>query len=78
MTMQIAVRIPDEMAEQLDLAVAEGHAKNRTALVTAALERELRRLFAERDAAILREVGSGDGLDALVDWTVAGGLTIEL
>lgn len=70
MTTQIAVRLPDEIVAFLDKAVADGHAASRAALVTAALEREMRRQEAERDAAILRATGTEDDLDVLVDWTV--------
>ena len=51
-------------------AVADGKAPSRAALVTSALEREMRRLAAEQDAAILRQEGAEDDLDALVRWTV--------
>ncbi|NCD20546.1 MAG: ribbon-helix-helix protein, CopG family [Actinobacteria bacterium] len=70
MTTQIAVRLPDEMVEFLDKAVAEGRAPSRAAMVASALEREMRRLIAESDAAILRGKGSEDDLDPLVQWTV--------
>ena len=70
MSTQIAVRLPDEMVAFLDRAVAEGRVPSRAALVTSALEREMRRALAERDAALLREVGPQDELDALVDWSV--------
>ncbi len=65
---QIAVRLPDRLVEFLDRSVAAGEAPSRAALVTSALEREMRRRLAERDAAILREQGPADDLDAVVDW----------
>lgn len=64
------MRLPDEMVEFLDKAVAEGRAPSRAAMVAYALEREMRRLIAESDAAILRGKGSEDDLDPLVQWTV--------
>lgn len=70
MSTQIAVRLPDQVVDFLDRVVAEGTAPSRAAVVTAALEREMRRLTAERDAAILRQEGPADDLDPLVDWTV--------
>lgn len=70
MSIQIAVRLPDEMVAFLDQAVAQGKAASRAALVSSALEREMRRQAAEADAVILRQQGPADGLDALVDWTV--------
>jgi Arc/MetJ-type ribon-helix-helix transcriptional regulator len=69
-SIQIAVRLPDEMVAFLDRAVADGTAPSRAALVASAVEREMRRLLAERDAQVLREHGSADDLDGLVDWTV--------
>lgn len=76
MSMQIAVRLPDKMVEQLDQVVASGRSPSRTALVTSALEREIRRLIAEKDAARIREVGAVDDLDGLVDWSL-GAIEIE-
>ena len=70
MTIQIAVRLPDRVVEFLDHAVADGLASSRAALVTSAVEREMRRLLAERDVDILRNGPAADELDRLVDWTV--------
>lgn len=75
MSTQIALRLPDEMVAFLDRAVAQGKAASRARLVSAALEREMRRQAAEADAAILRQQGADDDLDPLVDWT-AGHLDI--
>lgn len=71
MTTQIAVRLPDDMVAFLDRAVADGLAPSRAAIVTSAVEREMRRLLAERDATILVEVGPEDDLDPLVRWTAS-------
>lgn len=68
---QVAVRLPDEMVAFLDRAVASGKAPSRAALVAAALEREMRRQAAERDAQLLLETGAADDLDDLVQWTGA-------
>ncbi|MFD1505969.1 hypothetical protein FE374_18790 [Georgenia yuyongxinii] len=70
MSTQIAVRLPDEMVAFLDRAVASGKATSRASLVASALEREMRLLLAEQDAASLREKGPADDLDPLVNWTV--------
>lgn len=70
MSTQIAVRLPDQMVAFLDNAVARGKAASRAALVSSALEREMRRLAAEADAEILRTQGAADDLDPLVAWTV--------
>jgi Arc/MetJ-type ribon-helix-helix transcriptional regulator len=70
-TVQIAIRLPDDMVAFLDKSVAAGHAPSRAALVARAVEREMRRQVAEQDAAILRERGTADDLDELVAWSVA-------
>ena len=69
MSTQIAVRLPDEMVAFLDRVVATGKAPSRAALVALAVEREMRRQSAERDAHILHEGGPADDLDDLVQWT---------
>lgn len=69
MSTQIAVRLPEEMVAFLDKAVASGRAASRAALISAAVEREMRRQAAEADAAILRNKGAADDLDTLVTWT---------
>lgn len=71
MSTQIAVRLPEDMVAFLDKAVADGKATSRAALVSAALEREMRRQTAETDAAIIRKDGAGDDLDSLVNWTTS-------
>jgi Arc/MetJ-type ribon-helix-helix transcriptional regulator len=71
MTVQIAIRLPDDMVAFLDKSVAAGNAPSRAALVAHAVEREMRRQVAEQDAAILREQGPSDDLDELVAWSVA-------
>lgn len=68
MTIQIAVRLPDDMVEFLDAAVAEGRASSRAAVISSALEREMRRLLAERDAETLAANPRDDDLDGLVAW----------
>ncbi len=71
MSTQIAVRLPDEMVKFLDCVVAAGRAPSRAAVVTSAIEREMRRLLAERDVEILESGGTVDDLDVLVAWTTA-------
>lgn len=71
MSTQIAVRLPDATVSELDALVASGAAPSRTALVTVAIQRELRRRAAEHDAKLLGRHGARDDLDPLVDWTVA-------
>lgn len=69
MTIQIAVRLPDEAVAFLDRSVAAGEVPSRAALITSALERELRHRLAVRDAEILGRVGPEDELDDLVTWS---------
>ncbi|MBS1906961.1 MAG: hypothetical protein JST33_10440 [Actinobacteria bacterium] len=69
MSTQIAVRLPDPVVEFLDREVSAGRASSRAAVVASALEREMRRLLAERDVEILQGEGTADDLDALVAWT---------
>ncbi|WP_151526835.1 hypothetical protein [Serinicoccus kebangsaanensis] len=71
MTIQIAVRLPEDVVRFLDLSVASGRAASRAALVTRALEREMRRQAALRDVEVLTEHGPGDDLDELVSWSVS-------
>lgn len=66
MTIQIAVRLPDETVEFLDRLVAEKKAASRAEIVTRALERERRREMAARDAAILAEAGEDPDLAGLI------------
>ena len=70
MTVQIAIRLPDDMVAFIDKSVAAGNARSRAALVARALEREMRRQAAEQDAAILRGQTAADELDELVAWSV--------
>ncbi len=64
------------MVAFIDTFVAAGKVPSRAALVASAVERELRRLIAERDADVLRSVGPDDDLDDLVTWTTAN-ISIE-
>jgi Arc/MetJ-type ribon-helix-helix transcriptional regulator len=76
MTMQIAVRLPDEMVEFLDRLVADGQAPSRAAVVEQALAREIRRRIAARDAEILAAAGPDRDLDGLADY--AAGTPMDL
>ena len=76
MTMQIAVRLPDEMVEFLDRLVADGQEPSRAAVVEQALAREIRRRIAARDAEILAAAGPDRDLDGLADY--AAGTPMDL
>jgi Arc/MetJ-type ribon-helix-helix transcriptional regulator len=65
MSKQIAVRLPDELVDFVDEIVGAGEGRSRAAVVTRALERERRRVVAERDAEILARTGSDPELVAL-------------
>jgi Arc/MetJ-type ribon-helix-helix transcriptional regulator len=71
MTKQIAVRLPEELVDQIDALIAEGATASRAAFVESALEREFRRRLYEREVEILKAIPVGedpDGLDALAEW----------
>lgn len=65
MSIQIAVRLPDELVAFVDSLVRHGDAPSRAVVVSRALERERRRATAERDAAILAKASPDADLDAL-------------
>jgi antitoxin MazE3 len=67
MSKQIAVRLPEELVEFVDRAVASGDARSRASVVTRALERERRRAVAEKDAEILARTGSDPELAGLAE-----------
>ena len=68
MSKQITVRLSDEIVAYLDRLVGEGAAPSRAAVVASAMEREMRRRAAERDAERLG-AAADDDLDSLVEWT---------
>lgn len=66
MSKQIAVRLPDDLVAFLDQVIADGAAGSRAELVHHALERERRRIIAERDIELLtRSAEKPDDLDDL-------------
>lgn len=69
MTIQITVRLDDDLVQAVDALVAEGRARSRASVVELALERHLRRELATRDVEILRGDAPGTDLDALAAWT---------
>jgi Arc/MetJ-type ribon-helix-helix transcriptional regulator len=68
MSTQIAVRLPDDMVAFLDKEVVEGRATSRASIVELALEREMRRQTALRDADVLRALMGVDDLAELASW----------
>jgi Arc/MetJ-type ribon-helix-helix transcriptional regulator len=69
MSMQIAVRLPDELVTELDRLIATGREVSRASAMERALARELRRLIAAKDAAILAQAGPDPDLDALAEYS---------
>jgi Arc/MetJ-type ribon-helix-helix transcriptional regulator len=76
-SLQIAVRLPDDMVKSLDRLVAEGQAPSRASVVERALAREFRRLIAAQDAAILAEAREDADLDALADYAARAPLDVD-
>jgi Arc/MetJ-type ribon-helix-helix transcriptional regulator len=66
MSIQIAVRLPDDIVAFLDRLVAEKKAASRAEIIARAVERERRREIAARDAAILAESGEDPDLAGLI------------
>jgi Arc/MetJ-type ribon-helix-helix transcriptional regulator len=61
MSIQIAVRLPDDMVRFVDRLIEAGRGSSRAAVITRALDRERRHEMAVQDAAIYAE--SGDDAD---------------
>jgi Arc/MetJ-type ribon-helix-helix transcriptional regulator len=68
MSKQIAVRLPDELVDFVDGVVSSGAGGSRAAVVRRALERERRRMIAERDAHILARTGPDPELAGLAEY----------
>lgn len=66
MTIQITVRLPDELVEFVDAEVARGAVTSRADAVARALVHERRRCIALADVAILRGAAADPDLDQLV------------
>lgn len=71
MTVQITVRLPDDLVDFVDSEVASGVATSRADAVARALVRERRHRTALADVAILRAGARDDDLDGLVAHTAA-------
>ncbi len=70
MSKQIAVRLPDELVEFVNEIVGSGSARSRASVVTRALDRERRRVVAERDADILARTGPDPELAGLAEYVI--------
>lgn len=67
MSIQIAVRLPDDLVADLDALVAAGQAPSRTSVVEQALRRELRRHLYEQEVLLL-QASAPEDFDDLADW----------
>jgi Arc/MetJ-type ribon-helix-helix transcriptional regulator len=76
MSKQIAVRLPDELVEFVDVVVESGSGRSRATVVAKALEHERRRMIAARDAEILASHGPDPELAGLAEH--AAGLPSQL
>jgi len=70
MSIQITVRLPDDLVEYIDAAVAEGAATSRADVIAKELARAKRRKRALADLVILRQFGGNpypdlDGIETL-------------
>jgi Arc/MetJ-type ribon-helix-helix transcriptional regulator len=78
MTIQIAVRLPDDLVAYIDSHVAAGDAISRADMVKRALEHERRHEAEKRDADIYAQHGDQDPeLDAFVAWTAAHPINVD-
>ena len=78
MSKQIAVRLPDDVVEFIDGEVRGRHVASRAAFVQVALERERRRVLADRDAALLsRQPGDLEGFDILARYAADSDTGLE-
>lgn len=76
-TIQIAVRLPDDIVAFVDEQVNSGAASSRAAVVARALQHERRRTAAERDAAIYAAISQPDDLDELATWAANRPMDID-
>lgn len=76
-TVQIAVRLPDDIVAFLDAQVSSGAAPSRAAVVTRALQRERRRAAAERDAAIYAVAAESGDVSELATWAAKQAMDID-
>jgi Arc/MetJ-type ribon-helix-helix transcriptional regulator len=65
MSIQIAVRLPDDLVAYVDQAVASGRVRSRAELVTRLIARDARRHRAEQDLQRLAKAGALHDPEAL-------------
>ncbi len=69
MSIQIAVRLSEDIVEFIDQLVEADEEPSRAAVVVRALSREKRRIIGARDAAILAHLSEHDELSDLAAYT---------
>lgn len=72
-TRQISLRISDSLVSAMDKAIAADMARSRADIVESAVERELRRLIALKDVAILRDNPEPEA-DLIANWAGHNGV----
>jgi Arc/MetJ-type ribon-helix-helix transcriptional regulator len=77
MTIQITVRLPDELVHFVDEQIAEGAVASRAEAVTRALIRERRRQTALADVAILRQGGDDPDMVAIGEYTATHPIELD-
>ena len=71
MSIQVTVRLPDELVAFMDEQVAAQHARSRADVVARALKREQRRLAGLRDAEIYAKTEPDEDMHALTAYVSA-------
>jgi antitoxin MazE3 len=77
MTIQIAVRLDDDIVAFVDEQVRSGAAPSRAAVVARALEHERRRAAIARDVHIYAATANADDLDDLAAWAAPQPMNID-
>ena len=77
MSIQIAVRLSEDIVEFIDQLVESGKEPSRAAVVARALSREKRRMIAARDAEILAHLSEYDELSDLAAYATRSTLELD-
>lgn len=68
MSVQVSLRLDEQLVHRVDELVRRGAIKSRAAIVESALERELRRLLNEHEARIYAEQGEDPETEGMREW----------
>jgi Arc/MetJ-type ribon-helix-helix transcriptional regulator len=78
MSIQIAVRLPDQLVNSLDALVDSGAARSRASVIERALLRELRYQRMLQEVKILNsDIGADEDLDALAQFSSNVALDVD-